>query len=225
MRILVMEDEKKVASFIARGLKEAKYTVDVAHDGEEGIFLAQTNPYDLIILDWMMPGKDGLTVCRELRQQNYDTPILMLTAREETSDKVLGLDAGADDYLTKPFVFAEFLARVRVLLRRKAKSASTTLKVADLELDQLSRKVTRGGVELKLSSTEYALLELLMLRAGEVVTRTMISEHVWKHDFDSFSNVIDVYISYLRNKVDKNFPVKLIHSLRGSGYVLKETPP
>ena len=221
MRILLIEDEKKVASFVARGLKEAKYTVDTAHDGEEGLFMAETNPYDLIVADWMLPGKDGVTICRELRKCRNAVPILLLTARDALKDKISGLDAGADDYLTKPFAFDELLARVRVLLRRKTKETSTTLKVADLELDQLTRKVSRAGRDIKLSSTEYALLEFMMLHSGQVVTRTMISEHVWHHDFDSFSNVIDVYINYLRNKIDKNSPKKLIQSLRGTGYILK----
>ena len=169
MRILLIEDEKKVASFIARGLKEAKYIVDVAADGEEGLFLAETNPYDVIVMDWMLPKKDGLMICRDLRRKRNDVPILMLTARDDIKDKVSGLDAGADDYLTKPFAFDEFLARVRVLLRRKTKEVSTVLKIADLQLDQLTRIVTRSGQEIKLSATEYSLLEFLMLHANQVV--------------------------------------------------------
>ena len=222
MRILVVEDEKKLASFIKRGLKEKGYAVDVADNGNDGLFQAKEVPYDLVILDIMLPGKDGLFICRQLRKNNIETPILMLTARDDVEDKVSGLDAGADDYLTKPFEFAEFLARVRALIRRKSKATSNKIKIADLELDQLTHKVTRSGKEIELTSTEYSLLEYLMLNANTVVTRTMISEHVWNDDFDSFSNVINVYINYLRNKIDKDFNKKLIHSLRGTGYILKD---
>lgn len=222
MRILLVEDDRKMAGLIQRSLKEQHYAVDTAHDGENGVFLADVNTYDLIILDIMLPVKDGLTICRELRKKRSETPILILTAKDEVRDKVDGLDAGADDYLTKPFSFAEFLARVRVLLRRKGGQKVTTLQVADLELDQLAHKVTRGGQEIILTSTEYALLEYLMLNANEVITRTMISEHVWNDEFDSFSNVINVYINYLRKKVDEGFSKKLIHSIRGTGYVLRE---
>ena len=222
MRILLVEDDKKLAGLIARSLKEQRYAVDTAHDGENGIFLAEENPYDLIILDIMLPLKDGLSICRRLRQKKSETPILLLTARDDVQDKVVGLDAGADDYLTKPFSFAEFLARVRVLLRRRGREKSTALKVADLELDQITHKVFRGGKEIILTATEYALLEYLMLNANAVVTRTMISEHVWNDSFDSFSNVINVYVNYLRKKIDEGFDKKLIHSLRGTGYVLKE---
>ena len=221
MRILLVEDEKKIAAFIERGLTEQHYTVDVAQDGNEGLYLAEVNPYDLVILDIMLPGKDGFAVCRELRKQKNEVPILMLTARDDVRDKIYGLDSGADDYLTKPFAFGEFLARVRVLLRRNRAVKTTVLKVGDLELDQLSHDVTRAGKTIELTATEYALLEYLMLHDGQVVTRTMISEHVWNQDFDSFSNVINVYINYLRKKVDAGFPVKLIQSVRGRGYMLK----
>lgn len=221
MRILLVEDEKKIAAFIERGLTEQHYTVDVAQDGNEGLYLAEVNPYDLVILDIMLPGKDGFAVCRELRKQKNEVPILMLTARDDVRDKIYGLDSGADDYLTKPFAFGEFLARVRVLLRRNRAVKTTVLRVGDLELDQLSHDVTRAGKTIELTATEYALLEYLMLHDGQVVTRTMISEHVWNQDFDSFSNVINVYINYLRKKVDAGFPVKLIHSVRGRGYMLK----
>lgn len=222
MRILVIEDEKKIAAFIKRGLTEQNYTVDVAPDGDEGLYLAEINPYDLIVLDIMLPGKDGFAVCQTLRRKNITTPILMLTARDDLRDKVFGLDSGADDYLTKPFAFAEFLARVRVLLRRHGVNKSTTLRAADLELDQLARQVVRAGKPIDLTPTEYALLEYLMLNQGQVVTRTMLSEHVWNQDFDSFSNVINVYVNYVRKKVDADFDVKLIHSVRGAGYMLKE---
>ena len=222
MRILVIEDEKKIAAFIKRGLTEQNYTVDVAPDGDEGLYLAEINPYDLIVLDIMLPGKDGFAVCQTLRRKNITTPILMLTARDDLRDKIFGLDSGADDYLTKPFAFAEFLARVRVLLRRHGGNKSTTLRVSDLELDQLTRQASRAGKPIDLTPTEYALLEYLMLNQGQVVTRTMLSEHVWNQDFDSFSNVINVYVNYVRKKVDADFDVKLIHSVRGAGYVLKE---
>lgn len=170
----------------------------------------------------MLPGKDGIFICRELRKKNVDVPILMLTARDDVEDKISGLDSGADDYLTKPFAFAEFLARVRALIRRKNNVTTTKLKVSDLELDQITHKVTRAGKLIELTSTEYSLLEYLMLNSGQVVTRTMISEHVWNDDFDSFSNVINVYINYLRKKIDIGFDKKLLHSLRGTGYILKE---
>lgn len=222
MRILLIEDEKRMASFIYRGLKEEHYTVDVANEGEQGLFLAEINPYDLIILDLMLPGKDGISISRELRKKQVNPPILMLTARNSVKDKVLGLDAGVDDYLTKPFAFDELLARVRALLRRQTPNKTTILKAADLELNQLNHKVKRAGKEISLTSKEYTLLEYLMIHANQVVTRTMISEHVWKEDFDSFTNVIDVYIKYIRNKIDKDSKKQLIHTIRGTGYILKE---
>ncbi len=224
MRILLVEDEKKIASFIKRGLKEEHYVVDVAYEGEKGLFLAEVNLYDLIILDIMLPGKDGISICKELRNKKIDAPILMLTAKDKIGDKVMGLDSGADDYLAKPFSFEEFLARVRALLRRQKIEKTTTLKVADLELDQLTHKVKRQDKEIPLTSKEYALLEYLMFHANQVVTRTMLSEHVWHEDFDSFTNVIDVYVNYLRNKIDKGFKKRLIHTIRGIGYILKEQP-
>ena len=222
MRILLVEDEKKIASFIERGLKEQRYVVDVAADGQKGSFLADVNEYDLIILDIMLPGVDGLSLCKDIRKKKAHIPILLLTARNKVSDKVRGLQDGADDYLTKPFAFDELLARVGALLRRKNGQKTTTLQVADLELDQLKHVVKRGGKEIKLTSKEYSLLDYLMTHASHVVTRTMISEHVWNEDFDSFTNVVDVYISHLRNKIDKGFKKPLIHSIRGTGYVLKE---
>ncbi len=221
MRILLVEDEKRMSSFIERGLKEERYIVDVAPNAEKGLFLAEVNPYDLIIMDIMLPDKDGVTACRELRAKKIDVPILLLTALDTVKDKVKGLDAGADDYLTKPFDFEEFLARVRALLRPKRSSGTTVLKVADLELDQLSHKVKKGGKEIILANKEYALLEYLMLHANEVVTRTMIAEHVWNEDFDSLTNVFDVYIYRLRAKIDHDAAKPLIHSIRGVGYILK----
>ena len=222
MRILLVEDEKKLSSVIKRGLKEVNYAVDLSENGDDALFLAQSNPYDLIILDIMLPGKDGISICRQLRKDKNDTLILMLTARDDVGDKVMGLDSGADDYLTKPFSFPEFLARVRSLLRRKNAEKSTLLKVVDLELDQLTRKAYRAGKEIELTPTEYSLLEYLMLHVGQVVTRTMISEHVWNDDFDAFSNVINVYVNYLRKKIDYGHTKQLIHSLRGTGYILKD---
>jgi len=222
MRILVVDDEKKIANFIERGLKENHYVVDVARDSENALMTAEINPYDLIILDIMLPGKDGVTICKELRKNKISTPVLMLTARDSTRDKVRGLDAGADDYLTKPFAFDELLARVRALLRRETKEKNTILKVSDLELNQLTREVKRQGKPIVLTSKEYALLEYFMLNPNQIITRTMISEHVWEESFDSFTNVIDVYVKHLRDKVDKGFPTSLIQTVRGAGYILKE---
>lgn len=222
MRILLVEDEEKIASFIQRGLAEQRFTVDMAHDGEEGLYLAEINPYDLIILDLMLPKKDGISICRQLREQKNSTPILMLTARDAVKDKVSGLNAGADDYLTKPFSFSELLARVRALLRRERNEKVDQLKVGGLELNMLNQQVRRDNETITLTNKEYGLLEYLMLNANQIVTRTMISEHVWKEDFNSFTNVIDVHIRYLRNKIDKNKKKKLIHTVRGTGYILKE---
>ncbi len=222
MRILLVEDETRMASFIVRGLKEENYVVDVANDGEKALFLAEINPYDLIILDVILPIKDGITVCRELRIKKIDIPVLMLTSKDRVRDKVLGLNSGADDYLAKPFAFEELLARISALLRRNKTDKTGTLKIADLELDQLKHKVTRAGNEIILTSKEFALLEYLMLNATHVVTRTMISEHVWHEDFDSFTNVIDVYMNFLRNKIDKGHKKQLIHTIHGKGYILRE---
>ena len=221
MRILVIEDEKKIADFIRRGLKEEGYATDVAYDGENGYFLAKTNDYDLILLDLMLPKIDGVTVCKRLKEERVASPIIMLTAKDTTREKVAGLDSGADDYLTKPFAFEELLARIRAVLRKRESKELTKLKVDDLELDLITHRVTRAGKEIELTAKEYALLEYLMRNAGTVVTRTMISEHVWDIDFDTFTNVIDVYINYLRNKIDSNFKKKLIQTIRGRGYILK----
>lgn len=224
MRILVVDDEKKIASFIQRGLKENHYVVDVAYDADTALETAEINPYDLIILDIMlgMGGKDGIAVCQQLRHNKVNTPVLMLTARDSVKDKVRGLDAGADDYLTKPFAFDELLARVRALLRRESTEKVNVLKFEDLELNQLTREVKRGNTSITLTSKEYALLEYFMLNANQVITRTMISEHVWREDFDSFTNVIDVYVKHLRNKIDKGFTLSLIQTVRGVGYVMKK---
>lgn len=225
MKILVVEDEQRVAQFIQKGLKEEGHAVDCAYDGEEGGFLAEVNEYDLIILDLMLPKKNGLTVCAEIRERGVSTPVLMLTARDAVQDKVRGLDAGADDYLTKPFVFDELLARVRALLRRGSESKAPILKIVDLELDPMSRRVTRGGKAIRLTTKEYALLEYMMRNPGHALSRTRIGEHVWDMNFDPESNVIDVYVSHLRNKVDKGFDLQLIHTLRGQGYMLTEDAP
>ncbi|TLS68684.1 response regulator [Mariprofundus erugo] len=226
MKILVVEDEERVAHFIQKGLKEEGHAVDVSYDGEDGEFLAEVNDYDLIILDLMLPKKNGIVVCRELRASGVSTPVLMLTARDSVEDKVRGLDAGADDYLAKPFAFEELLARVRALLRRKSESKSPILKVGDLELDPISRRVSREGSSIRLTTKEYALLEYLMRNPGKVLSRTLIGEHVWDMNFDPESNVIDVYISHLRSKIDKGFEQQLLHTLRGQGYLLTDdTPP
>lgn len=223
MRILVIEDEKKIADFIKRGLKEEGYAVDVASDGENGLFLAKTNDYDIVLLDLMLPKLDGISVCRTLREEKRAVPIIMLTAKDAVKDKVTGLDAGADDYLTKPFAFEELLARVRAILRKRGEQKEAVrLEVGELLLDLHTHKVTRAGKNIELTSKEYALLEYLMRNAGKVVTRTMISEHVWDIDFDTFTNVIDVYINYLRNKIDSGGKKKMIQTVRGRGYILRK---
>jgi len=222
MRILVVEDEERIASFVARGLKEAHYIVDVASDGEKGLYMAEINEYDLLILDIRLPGYDGITICKQLRAKNIEVPILMLSVKNTAEDKVRGLNCGADDYLAKPFAFKELLARVQALLRRNKPSHGGILKVADLELNQFTHKVMRRTKEIELTSKEYTLLEYFMLNTGTVITRTMISEHVWHEDFDSLTNIIDVFVNYLRNKIDKGHPKSLIHTIRGSGYCLKE---
>ncbi len=221
MRILVVEDEAKVASFIRRALEEESYAVDVCADGARGLDLARAGCYDLVILDLMLPGIPGLEVLKALRKEQVAAPVLILTARSELDQKVKGLDAGADDYLTKPFAIEELLARVRVLLRRGSGEAAGVLQVDDLVLDPATREVTRGGKRIELTAKEYALLEYLMRNAGRVLTRPMIAEHVWNQDFDTFTNVIDVYVNYLRNKIDRGQERKLLQTVRGSGYTLK----
>ncbi len=220
MRILLVEDDVRVASFIRRGLKEENFTVDLVHDGEQAVFSAQDNDYDLMILDLMIPKQSGLEVLKILRSSGIDIPILILTAKDEIKDKVAGLNAGADDYLTKPFGFEELLARVRALLRRRGDLAPAVLKALDLEMDVLRRRVMRGKNELSLTNREYALLEFFLRHPNQVVTRTMLSEHVWEHDFDTFSNVIDVHIARLRRKIDEGFAPPLLQTVRGSGYML-----
>jgi len=224
MRILLVEDEAKVASFIRRALEEERYAIDVCADGTQGLELAREakdGRYDLIILDLMLPGLSGLEILKALRKQQIRTPVLILTARSQLDQKVKGLDAGADDYLTKPFAIEELVARVRALLRRGSGEAGGVLQVEDLILNPATREVTRAGRRIELTSKEYALLEYLMRNAGRILTRPMIAEHVWNLDFDTFTNVIDVYVNYLRNKIDRGRERKLIHTMRGSGYVLK----
>jgi heavy metal response regulator len=222
MRILVVEDERKVAHFIKKGLEEQAYAVDVAYNGIDGELLSRQNEYDLIILDILLPKQDGLDTCRRLRESKIGIPILMLTALDQTDDKVKGLDSGADDYLTKPFDFAELLARVRALLRRTHKEKTGILRIADLILNPASHEARRAGKVIRLTAKEFALLEYLMRNKGRVLSRSSISEHVWDIDFDRESNVIDVYVKLLRQKVDKGFDRPLIHTVIGVGYVIRE---
>jgi len=221
MRILVVEDEVKMAGFIKRGLEEEGAAVDVSTDGQDGLFRASTGNYDLIVLDITLPLIDGLDVCRKLREDHISTPILLLTARDSTEMKVRGLDSGADDYLTKPFAFAELLARIRALRRRDRTEVNLRLQIGDLVLDPLTRRVTRANQPITLTSKEFALLECFMRHPDQVLSRTLLSEKVWDETFDALTNVIDVYVNYLRNKVDRNFSTKLIHTVRGAGYVLR----
>jgi len=223
MRILIVEDDKKVGAFLEKGLKEEQYAVDVCRDGEEAMDLAMVNPYDVIVLDIMLPKKDGFAVCRELRQAGVLTPILMLTAKDTVEDKVAGLTEGADDYLTKPFSFEELLARIRALLRRSQDYKTKVLKVADLELDPARRQAIRAGRKIPLTGKEYALLEYMMRNKGRVLTESMIIEHVWDMNYEGTSNIVNVYINYLRKKIDEAAPVKLIQTVRGYGYMIDES--
>ena len=222
MRILVVEDEKKVASFIKKGLEEDYYSVDVALDGKEGSKLAFSDEYDLIILDIMLPFKDGITVLKEIRQEKITTPVLMLTAKDGVADKVMGLDLGADDYLPKPFAFDELLARVRALLRRNSTEKSSFIKASDLTLDIQSHKAFRNETEIFLTPKEYSILEYLMRNKNHVISRVKLSEHVYDYHFDSDTNVIDVYINKLRNKIDKGFDKQILYTIRGVGYTIKD---
>jgi len=222
MRILVVEDEKKVARFVQQGLEEEHYTVDVAHDGEAGLRMAESENYDLLILDVMLPKLSGLELIKEFRSRKGIAPALMLTAKSATEDKVAGLDSGADDYLTKPFAFAELLARVRSLLRRSSKEKSTMLSIADLELDTVTHKARRAGRTIELTAKEYALLEYFLRNKERVLSRTIIAEHIWDYSFDTGTNVIDVYVNHLRNKIEIESEKRLIHTVRGVGYVMKE---
>lgn len=220
MRILLVEDEQKVSNFVVRGLMAERFAVDLAADGRSGLDLATTYHYDLVILDLMLPGLEGGEILRRIRSKNLQVPVLVLTARDAVADKVGTFEAGADDYLTKPFAFAELLARVKALLRRGPVTRSSVVRVADLELDRLSQQVKRGGRRIELTSKEYSLLEYLMSNAGRVLSRTMIIEHVWDQSFDGITNIVDVYVRHLRNKIDDPCEHKLIRTVRGVGYVI-----
>jgi DNA-binding response OmpR family regulator len=220
MRVLVIEDDQEAARLLARGLREEGWVVDVAHSGETGDEMASVNSYDAIVLDWLLPDREGIAVCRSLRASGLHVPILLLTARDAVEDRVLGLNAGADDYLTKPFAFAELLARLHALLRRSELTRPVLLTVGDLTLDPKSHVVTRGGAPISLTPREYAILETLMRRAGEVVSRMHLGESVWESDLDSLTNLVDVHISHLRRKVDRSGAPPLIHTVRGYGYRL-----
>jgi heavy metal response regulator len=222
MRVLLVEDDVRIANFVAKGLRENAYAVDTAADGEAGLYQAEINEYDVIILDVMLPKKDGFAVCRELREKNIKTPVLMLTARDAVEDRVSGLDFGADDYLTKPFAFNELLARIRALLRRNKEIRPAKIVIADLEIDTTAQRIWREGREIILTTKEYALLEYLARERGRVVGRGEIAEHVWDENFDAFSNLIEVYVKRLRSKMDEGFKVELIHTRRGAGYILED---
>lgn len=223
MKILVVEDEKKVGAFIKKGLEEENHSVELAYDGERGEELAGKESFDLIILDILMPKKDGLTLLKELRAKPDHTPVLVITAKGSVDDKVRGLDSGADDYLVKPFAIAELLARVRSLLRRGGPEKMTTLSVADLTLDLVSHKAVRGRTMIELTAKEYTLLEYFMRNTNKVLSRSIISEHIWNYNFDTGTNIIDVYINHLRNKIDGESGKKLIHTVRGVGYMMKSS--
>ncbi len=223
MRILVVEDERKLAELIARALKAERYAVDTAHDGSAAWQMIETYNYDLVILDLMLPGLDGAEILRRTRRKNQHVPILILTALDATDEKVRRFEAGADDYLTKPFAFAELLVRVKALMRRGPVSRASVLRVADLELDRLSQQVRRSGRKIELTAKEYALLEYLASSPGRVFSRTMIIEHVWDQSFEGLTNIVDVYVRHLRGKVDDPFPTKLIRTVRGAGYYIGES--
>ena len=223
MRVLVVEDERRLARYVKKGLEEHHFAVDLASDGEEGLCCAQVNEYDVIVLDLLLPKKDGLTVLQELRERDDQVPVLILTARDALTDKVAGFDAGADDYLTKPFSFLELLLRVRALLRRGKVEPQVKLQVGDLVMDLTAHRASRAGKLLQLTSKEFALLEFFLRNPGRVLSRTTISEHVWDYGFENtLSNVIDVFVNRLRNKIDRDFPHKLLHTVKGVGYVLQE---
>jgi DNA-binding response OmpR family regulator len=224
MRMLLVEDEKKVAEFVARGLRAERYAVDIAYDGTAGWEMASGTDYDVIILDLMLPGMNGSELLRRLRGRQSSAAVLVLTARDATRDKVETFEIGADDYLTKPFAFAELLVRVKALLRRPPTSRTHSLRVGDLEIDRLTQQVRRGGKRVELTAKEYSLLEYLAANAGRVLSRTMIVEHVWDESFESLTNIVDVYVRHLRAKVDEPFSTRLIHTLRGVGYSLSDEP-
>jgi DNA-binding response OmpR family regulator len=222
MRLLLVEDERKLADTVALGLRAEQFAVDIANDGLQGRSLATQNQYDLMILDLMLPGVTGTEILKTVRKSNSDVPILILTAADATSDKIQNFEAGADDYLTKPFAFAELLVRVKALLRRGSMPRDSKLQVADLELDRLSRQVKRAGKKIELTSKEYGLLEYLMMGAGRVLSRSMIIEHVWDQSFQGLTNIVDVYIRHLREKIDDPYDHKLLKTIRGAGYCLSE---
>ena len=224
MRILIAEDDAKAAGLVVQGLKAEGYAVDLARDGDEAVWLAELHPYDVMALDVMMPGKDGFTVVRHLRRKGINTPVIFLTARGEVEDRIGGLDAGGDDYLVKPFSLAELLARIRALLRRGRSQVSNTMRVGDLELDLISRKVSRAGKAIELTNREFAVLEFLCLNSPKAVSRMAIVEHVWDQHFDSQTNVVNVYINYLRRKIDLPGMKPLLHTTRGVGFALSEQP-
>jgi DNA-binding response OmpR family regulator len=222
MRILIIEDERKVASFIKKGLEEEYYAADIASDGKEGLKLAENEEYDLIIMDIMLPFIDGMTLTRELRKRKVSTPILVLTVKDSTDSKIEGLDAGADDYLTKPFAFEELLARIRALLRRNEKAKVSTLKVKGITLDLISHRVIKDGMEIILTPKEFSILEYLLRNKNKVVSRTKLVEHVYDYHFDTETNIIDVFINKLRTKIETGSAAPLIHTIRGVGYIIKE---
>ncbi|NUO08304.1 MAG: heavy metal response regulator transcription factor [Candidatus Brocadia sp.] len=225
MRILVVEDEKKLAAYIKKGLEENHFAADVSNDGEDGLFMLNTNEYDLVILDILLPGKNGLEIVREARKNGKKMPVILLTAKDAVEDKARGLDLGADDYLVKPFSFIELMARIRALLRRGKVNYQIQLTVADLMLDMAAHRLYRNGQPIDLTNKEFALLEFFMRNLNTVLTRTQIAEHVWDYNFDSLTNVIDVFVNRLRNKIDKDRVHKLIHTIKGVGYIMKDEKP
>lgn len=221
MRILIVEDEKSLADIIKKGLEEEGYAVDVVYNGEEGLFMAENEPSDLVILDIMLPVIDGMTILKKIRKAGIKTPVLMLTAKDTIMDRVSGLDSGADDYLTKPFAFEELLARMRALLRRNTEVKTSVIMIGDLTIDIVTHEVKREGKDILLSAREYALLEYMAINRNKVLSRTALTEHLYDQDFDLDSNVIDVFINRIRNKIDRGYDTKLIHTMRGTGYILK----
>lgn len=222
MKLLVVEDEKTLANLIKKGFEEEGFAVDIAYDGEDGLFFAHNNIYDCIVLDLMLPLMDGISILKKLREQNNSTPVIILTAKDTVKDKVIGLDSGSDDYLTKPFSFEELLSRTKAIIRRRYATSSPIIKISNLEIDTAKKTVKRANTNIELSAKEYALLEYLAVNKNKVINRTMIIEHLYNEDFDLDSNIIDVFINRIRNKIDRNFDKKLIHTVRGMGYSLKE---